>query len=318
MSDNWTTEKIPNLRSKVVIITGANSGIGYEATKQMARKGAQIIMACRNIEKAEAALAKINTEIPNALAEIMPLDLSRQDSVRQFAQEFKARYKSLDVLVNNAAVMAVPYRTTFDGFESHFGINHLGHFSLTGLLLELLLNTPGARVVNVSSNAHKRGNIDFDNLMYEGGVDYDRQAAYARSKLANLLFTYELQRNFQQHAVDTIAVASHPGLTNTPLADHIIVLRILRPILGFLVQQPPIGALTTLRAAVDPDVKGGEYYGPAGPTEREGFPVRVQSSAASHNLDDAHRLWQTSEQLTGVQYVWNHEERGSARKTLDH
>ena len=200
--------------------------------KEFARKGAQTILACRSMDKAQLALDRIQIEIPDAQAEIMQLDLSSLESVRQFAEAFKAKYDRLDVLLNNAGIMMVPYGVTEDGFERQFGTNHLGHFALTGLLLDLIQATPGARVVNISSMGHRGGEMDFDNLMFEGGKDYEGQAAYGRSKLANLLFTYELERKFEEHGLDAIAVAAHPGISNTHLADHMPAVKILRPFLG--------------------------------------------------------------------------------------
>ena len=217
----WTTAKMPDLTGKVIIVTGANSGIGFEAAREFARKGAQVVLACRNLEKAQAALERITAELPDAQAEIMQLDLASQSSVHQFAQEFQARYDRLDVLVNNAGIMMVPYGTTEDGFERQLGTNHLGHFALTGLLIDLLLKTPGSRVVNVSSGAHRMGAMDFDNLHYEGGVGYSSTGAYGRSKLANLLFTYELQRRYAANGVDAIAAAAHPGVSDTNLGNHL-------------------------------------------------------------------------------------------------
>jgi NAD(P)-dependent dehydrogenase (short-subunit alcohol dehydrogenase family) len=221
MSENWTTEKIPDLTGKVIIVTGANSGLGFEAAKEFARKGAQTILACRSMDKAQAALDQIKQEIPEASAEIMQLDLASLASVREFAETFKSRYDRLDILVNNAGIMWVPYQKTEDGFESQFGTNHLGHFALTGLLMDLLLKTPDARVVNVSSVGHRSGTMDFDNLMFEGGKGYGRHRAYGRSKLANLLFTYELQRKFGAVDADAIATAAHPGGSNTNLARYV-------------------------------------------------------------------------------------------------
>jgi len=300
--DVWTADDIPNLNGKVIIVTGANSGIGYEAAKQFARKGAQTILACRSIDKAQAAATQIQTEFPDASVEVMPLDLSSLQSVREFAAAFKEKYDRLDVLLNNAGIMMVPYGVTQDGFERQFGTNHLGHFALTGLLLDLIKDTPGARVVNVSSLAHRGGEMDFDNLMFEGGQGYERQAAYGRSKLANLLFTYELERKFEEYGVEAMAVAAHPGVSNTHLADHIPGVKILRPIFGNILQSATMGALPIIRAAVDPQVSGGQYYGPDGKNERGGFPVVVSSSEASHNQTDAQNLWDISEELTGVHY----------------
>jgi NAD(P)-dependent dehydrogenase (short-subunit alcohol dehydrogenase family) len=303
--ENWTTADIPDLTGKVIIVTGANSGIGYEAAKEFAHKGARTILACRSMDKAQAALGQIQAEIPSAPAEIMQLDLASLASVHRFAEEFKAKYDRLDVLVNNAGIMWVPYGLTEDGFEQHFGTNHLGHFALTGLLINLLLETPGSRVVNVSSTGHRSGNIDFEDLMYEGGRGYRRQRVYGRSKLANLLFTYELQRRFEAIGADAMATAAHPGGTNTNLARHVEdrwYFKALRPLFERMAQEADMGALPTIRAAVDPNAKGGNYYGPSGFMEQGGYPVLVQSRKASHNVADAQRLWQVSEELTGVDF----------------
>lgn len=299
----WTTADMPDLTGKVIIVTGANSGIGYEAAQEFARKGAKTILACRSLDKAQAALAKIRSEIPGALAEVMELDLASLSAIHHFVEVFKARCERLDVLANNAGIMRVPYSKTVDGFESHLGTNHLGHFALTGLLLDLIRSTPGARVDNVSSIAHYSGEMDFDNLMYENGRDYDRQGAYARSKLANLLFTYELQRFFRDTGINTAALAAHPGLSNTASVDHNALVRMLRPVVGRLIQSAAMGALPTLRAAVDPETTGGQYYGPEGRNEYSGNPVVVQSNSASHNRADAKRLWQASEAWTGIKYL---------------
>jgi NAD(P)-dependent dehydrogenase (short-subunit alcohol dehydrogenase family) len=312
MSNKWTQNDIPDLSGKVIIVTGANSGLGYEAAKEFARKGARTVLACRNIDKAQAALDQIHAEIsagiPGAHAEIMQLNLASLASVREFAEAFKSRFDRLDILVNNAGIMWVPYQKTEDGFESQFGTNHLGHFALTGLLMDLLLKTPDARVVNVSSVGHRSGMIDFDDLMFEGGQGYGRHRAYGRSKLANLLFTYELQRKFEAVDADAIATAAHPGGSNTNLArniEDIWYFKALRPVLEKMMQGAEMGALPTLRAAVDPAASGGEYYGPNGFMEQTGYPVIVQSSNASHNMADARRLWEASEQLTGIHYNWN-------------
>jgi NAD(P)-dependent dehydrogenase (short-subunit alcohol dehydrogenase family) len=209
------------------------------------------------------------------------------------------------VLVNNAGIMMVPYGRTADGFEQQFGTNHLGHFALTGLLFDRLTSTPGARVVNVSSGGHRFGTMDFDNLMFADGQGYTPMKAYGRSKLANLLFTYELQRRFEALGVPAQALAAHPGVSDTNLANHLLpgwAAPVLRPLLARLVQSATMGALPTLRAAVDPQAGGGDYFGPDGPSERGGYPVKVNSNEASHNLADAQKLWQVSEQLTGVSF----------------
>jgi NAD(P)-dependent dehydrogenase (short-subunit alcohol dehydrogenase family) len=304
---NWTTNNIPDLAGKVIIVTGANSGIGYEAAKELARKGAQTILACRSVDKAQRALNQIRVEIPNAKVEFLQLDLASQKSIHEFADAFKSKYDRLDVLVNNAGIMMVSYGLTEDGFERQFGTNHLGHFALTGLLINLLKNTPNSRVVNVSSNGHYQGHMDFNNLMFKNGKGYSRMGAYARTKLANLLFTYELQRRFEVMGINSIATAAHPGLTNTALADHFFGVKLLRPIfgpvLGRVLQDAAMGALPTLRAAVDPTARGGEYYGPDGPGQTSGYPIMVRSNQSSHNESDARQLWVTSEKLTGINFL---------------
>ncbi|MEM8534462.1 MAG: oxidoreductase [Chloroflexota bacterium] len=307
MRGHWTTEHIPNLTGKVIIVTGANSGIGFEAAKEFARKGAQTILACRNMDKAHTALAQIQSDIPHASAEIMHLDLASLASVHQFAADFKAKYNQLDVLVNNAGLGGIPYSTTEDGFEMQFGVNHLGHFALTGLLIDRLLKTPGARVVNVSSGGHRFGNVDFDNLMYEEGKGYSVMGAYGRSKLANLLFTYELQHRLEAVGANCIAVAAHPGASNTNLGGHLADdgwhMRLLFSVMGALAQSAAMGALPTLRAAVANDVRGGDYYGSGGLMEMHGYPIKVQSNAASHNTDDQRHLWEVSQELVKVCYL---------------
>lgn len=306
MPENWTTKNIPDLTGKVMVVTGGNSGVGYEAAKEFARKGSQTVLACRSLEKAQAALDQIQAEIPDAAVEIMELDLASLKSVHRFAEAFRTKFDRLDVLLNNAGIMAVPYGKTEDGFESQLGTNHLGHFALTGMLIEVLLKTPGSRIVNVSSNGHRSGKMDFENLMFEDGKDYSRTQAYYNSKLANLLFTYELQRRLETNGADNIALAAHPGISTTSLADHLFpkaILKLMIPLFGMMNQNAAMGALPSIRAAVDPNVSGGQYFGPDGPNERKGYPVMVQSSAASHNEADAQKLWEFSEQLTGVQYI---------------
>jgi NAD(P)-dependent dehydrogenase (short-subunit alcohol dehydrogenase family) len=301
----WTTADIPDLTGKVIVITGANSGIGFEATREFARKGAHTILACRNLEKGQIALDQIKAEIPDASAEIMQLDLASLESVRQFVKDFKAKYDRLDILLNNAGIMMVPYGKTEDGFERQFGTNHLGHFALTGLLIDLLSKTADARVVNVSSNGHRFGKMDFDDLMYEDNK-YSSIGAYARSKLANLLFTYELQRRLEAQDLDVIAVAAHPGNSDTNLGTHLQehpAYKIMQPIFGRMGQSAAMGALPSIRAAVDLDVAGSEYFGPSGTMETQGYPILVPSNKASQNQADAQKLWEISEELTGVRYL---------------
>lgn len=303
MTSRWTAENIPDLIGKVAIVTGANSGIGYEMARTLARKQATVILACRNQDKGDAAVRRISQESVKAKTELGLLDLSDLASIHRFANEFAGRYDRLDILINNAGIMMTPLGRTADGFELQFGTNHLGHFALTGLLLDLILRTRQARVITVSSGGHRFGEIDFGNLNAEKG--YNRGKAYAQSKLANLLFTYELQRRLGGAGVDTIAAAAHPGWTATNLQAHWRMVRMLNPVIA---QKPEMGALPALYAATAPDVQGGDYYGPRGWQELRGYPTQVQSSASSHDTAVAAKLWTVSEELTGV---WYHRLAGS-------
>ena len=301
----WTLKNIRDLTGKTIIVTGGNSGLGYEAVKALAAKGARVIMACRSVTKAEKARAKIIENLPKAEIILMELDLADLKSIRNFATKFKQNHSHLDILLNNAGIMMIPYDLTKDGFEKQVGTNHLGHFALTGLLLEVLKRTPKSRVVNVSSMAHKNGEMDFENLLYEKGNGYTPMKAYGRSKLSNLLFTYELQRYFEKNQIDCMALAAHPGVSVTNLFNSAApkwLLFIFRPLILVLFQPAKIGVLPELRASVDPEAKGGEYYGPKGLGEIKGYPVIVQSNEASHNQEDAKRLWTVSEKLTGVAF----------------
>ncbi len=308
MKEKWSYENIPDLTEKIMIITGGNSGLGLEAAKAFSGKGAETIIACRNLTAGEAAKAAILLDQPQSIIEVMELDLMDLQSIRRFAGEYKKKYAKLDVLLNNAGIMTVPYGHTKDGFESQVGTNHLGHFALTGLLIDLIINTPHSRVVSVSSKAHTAGKMDFEDLLYENGQGYTPMKAYGRSKLANLLFTFELQRKFEAAGRDSIAVAAHPGISKTNLARHIEnkwYIKLFSPLLERIGQSAAMGALPEIRATVDPDVKGGEYYGPAGTQEMKGYPVLVESSKASHNEADALKLWQISKELTNVHFEFN-------------
>ena len=290
---------MPDLTGETAIVTGANSGIGYEMARALARKGARVILACRNKDKGAAAGRRIVQEDPGAKAELMQLDLSDLASVRRFADEFTSQYDRLDMLINNAGIMRTPFGKTADGFELQFGTNHLGHFALTGLLLALIIHTPQARIITISSGGHRFGKIDFDNL--NGEKEYDPGGAYGQSKLANLLFTYELQRRFEDAGIPTIAAAAHPGWTVTNLQVHWRMLRVLNPFIG---QKPIMGALPALYAAAAPDVQGGDYYGPNGWLGLRGHPIKVPSSDSSYDTVVAAKLWTVSEELTGVRYHW--------------
>ncbi len=297
MTTKWIAENMPDQKGKVAIVTGANSGIGYEMTRELARKGAMVVMACRNQSKGETALVQIRSDNPNAKIELMLLDLGDLVSVRRFADEFNSRFDRLDILINNAGIMMPPFGKTADGFEVQFGINHLGHFALTGLLLDLITHTPKSRVVSVSSMGHRMGKIDFDNLNAE--QSFSKSGAYGLSKLANLLFIYELQRRLEAAGIDAIAAAAHPGWTATNLQAHTWYFRLLNPLLA---QKPPMGALPTLYAATASDVQGGDYYGPDGWQENKGHPTKVQSNGRSHDTAVAAKLWTVSEKLTNVRY----------------
>jgi NAD(P)-dependent dehydrogenase (short-subunit alcohol dehydrogenase family) len=256
-------------------------------------------MACRNRDKARTAVENINKDVPGAELPIIRLDLADLDSVRDFAEKFQARYDRIDLLINNAGIMIPPYTQTKNGFEVQFGANHLGHFALTGLLLDTILATPGARVVNVSSSAHRMGSgtIDFDNLNAE--KEYNASACYAQSKLANLLFTQELNQHFAEIKAEAMATSAHPGWTVTGLQRG--ALHAVSRVIG---QRPPMGALPTLRAAVDADAQPNDYYGPRGFMEMRGHPQKVDSSDAAKDEALAKKLWAVSEEMTGITYDW--------------
>jgi NAD(P)-dependent dehydrogenase (short-subunit alcohol dehydrogenase family) len=305
LDTTWTVNNIPDLSGKTVVITGGNSGLGFASAKALSEKNAQVIIACRNEGKGNEAKQIILRANPNSLVHVMPLDLADLKSVKRFAKQYQVTFDKLDVLINNAGIMTVPFAWTRDGFESQIGTNHFGHFALTGLLMETIKKTPGARVVNVSSMAHKMGKIHFDNLNFHGGRAYGRMQAYAQSKLANLLFTYELQRWFEKNDINALSVAAHPGVSATNLAQGSsdnFLFRLFIPGFNLIGQSSDMGALPQLRAAVDPQVKGGTFYGPCSQFEFRGYPVIVQSNHASHNQQDAMKLWELSEKLTGVYY----------------
>ena len=305
--EKWTIENIPVLEGKVIIVTGGNSGLGYESVKAFATKGAEVILTSRSVDKGETARAEILKNNTGGKIKVMELDLMDFASISSFAESFKEKYDRLDVLLNNAGIMTTPYFLTKDRLEAQNGTNHFGHFALTGQLLELIIKTPGSRVVNVSSNAHKYGKMDFDNFLFENGDGYTPMKSYARSKLANLIFTYELQRAFEAHDIESMAIAAHPGASRTNLGRYLEDKWWFKPLFTLMVpftQDQAMGALPQIRASVDPNVKGSEYYGPNGFGEMKGDPVLVKSNEASHNRADAWKLWEISEQLTGVKYMF--------------
>jgi len=294
---DWSAEALGDQTGRTAIVTGSNSGIGFETARVLAGKGATVVMACRNLEKANPKADEIRAAHPSADVEVMQLDLSDLDSVQRFADAFRSKHSRLDLLINNAGIMVPPHGKTTQGFETQFGVNHLGHFALTGSLLDLLTNTPGARIVTVSSVAHLMGKIDFADLNWEKG--YKAQAAYGQSKLANLLFTYELQRRLAAAGKDTLAVAAHPGWTDTNLQTHAKAVKFMN---RFFAQNALMGALPTLYAATEPSVHGAEYFGPSGFMEMNGPPKKVKSNRRSHDRNVAERLWNVSEELTGVHF----------------
>jgi len=304
----WSTADLPDLSGKTVVVTGANSGLGFEAATALAGAGAHVVLACRDQGKGAAAEQQIRAAHPRASTALMPLDLASLADIHRFADALRTAHPHLDVLMNNAGVMALPYRQTADAFEMQIGTNHLGHFALTGLLLDTLRATPGARVVTVSSGFHRLGTIRFDDLSWKNG--YKRWPAYGQSKLANLLFAYELQRRLTAAGATAISVAAHPGYASTNLqavAPRMEGARLMERIthLGnrLFAQSAAMGALPQLYAATAADVRGGGYYGPDGIGELWGSPRSVESNAASRDSAAAARLWALSEELTGVRYA---------------
>ena len=312
---HWTAQNVPDLSGKVAIITGANSGLGYEAALALAARNARVILACRNKQRGETAAASIRRALPLAGVEIWELDLASLEAIRHFAGRFLSEAGRLDLLLNNAGVMAIPFRRTVDGFEMQFGTNHLGHFALTGLLLPALRDTPGARIVTMSSGAHVFGTIAFDNLDWHTG--YEKWRAYGRSKLANLLFAYELARRLAKNGAQAISLAAHPGYASTNLqlvgpqmeasGVQMTVMRVANRVFA---QSARMGALPELYAATAPSapdsahngIRNGDYIGPTGLGSFRGYPGRVRSNARSYDEALAARIWQASEEMTGVKF----------------
>jgi len=311
MTSSWTVDQMPDCSDKTVLITGANSGLGFEATKAFAKNGATVIMACRSTDRGKQAATEIQDTIADtgAILHVRQCDLASLDSIESFATGIEGEYDAIDVLCNNAGVMAIPRQETEDGFEKQLGVNHLGHFALTGHLLYLVVGTEGeSRIVTQSSGAHERGDMNFDDLHCE--QSYGKWEAYGQSKLANLLFAYELQRRLEAaNITDTISVACHPGYAATNLQYRgpeeegsklrMGLMKVANATLGQSAQQ---GALPMLYASVAPDVQGGDYYGPGGFMNMRGAPEKQSSNEASYDERDAKQLWEKSEELTGVTY----------------
>lgn len=303
MAKSWTVNDMVDVTGKRVIITGGNSGIGFEAARIFAAKGAEVILPVRNGARGEAAIQKITAESPQASVRLMEMDLSDQASIREFAREFSDRYSSLDILINNAGIMMPSFSKTLDGFEAQFGTNHLGHFALTGLLFDILKATPASRIVTVSSLAAHNAQIDFDNL--GGTKGYKRYQFYGQSKLANMLFGKELENRIKAAGLDVKSVICHPGVTHTNLASRNSgreMPHLFRMISMAITQPTAMGALPTLYAASEPGLRGGEYIGPDGKKKRKGHPVKDQVIERIFNAEAAARLWKLSEDLTGVRY----------------
>ena len=296
----WNERDVPDQAGRIAVVTGASSGIGRETARVLARQGAHVVLAVRDREKGEAARADITRSEPQAKVAVQHLDLASLKSVATFADEFGAAHRRLDLLINNAGVMAPPFGHTADGFEQQFGTNHLGHFALTGRLLALLRRTEGSRVVTVSSLAHRFRPLDFDNLNAEKG--YSPWTAYGYSKLANLLFMRELQHRYHDGPGSLCSSAAHPGFTKTDLQRHTAMVRVMMKVPG-MAQESLAGALPTLYAATAPDVAGGDYFGPGGLFEMAGPPGKAFLSSRVRNDETAQRLWEVSERLTGMTYA---------------
>lgn len=303
MSEKWTTERIPDQTGRTAVVTGANSGLGLVSARELARRGATVVLACRDAEKGTAALEAISQAAPGARLELADLDLGSLASVQAFAERLRSTHDGLDLLVNNAGVMAPPRRVTADGFELQFGTNHLGHFALTGRLIAAMEGRTDARVVTLSSNAHKMGRIDFDDLQSERG--YSRWRAYGQSKLADLMFALELDRRLRAAGSSVKSLAAHPGYAATNLQSAAVptVDRLVMAVTNVLMaQSAERGALPSLYAATEPGLEGGTYVGPDGIGEFRGHPRSVSPTRAARDEAVAARLWTVSEQLTGVRF----------------
>ncbi len=303
---SWSLDALPEQSGRTIVITGANSGIGWEAARMLAARGARVVMACRSPERAEGAAQRVRDIVPSAQVEFARLDLSSMRSIRAAAANLRDRFPRIDVLINNAGIMAIPRTLTEDGFEAQIGTNHLGHFALTGLLFDHLAEAPSPRVVNVSSGMHWVGRMDFDDLF--GTKRYEKWSAYAQSKLANMLFTYELQRRLSARSSPVVTAACHPGYASTNLqgvgpamAGSSSAAFTFKAFNAVFAQSAAWGGRPTVHAAIAPDVGGGDLIGPF--LEMWGNPRKGRTSAASRNEASAARLWDVSQQLTGVSWL---------------
>ncbi len=304
----WTLQDVPKLEGRIVVITGANSGLGLDTAKALSSQGAEVVLACRSKANADEAMGDILSSNKNAKLKFLALDLQDLSSIADFAEAFAKEYDRLDILINNAGIMNTPYALTKDGFESQMGTNHLGHFALTGRLLPLLNKSEAGRVVTVSSTGHKIGKMSFSNLLFEKRGSYSPMKAYSRSKLANLLFAFELQRQFNRAGMNCISVAAHPGASQTNLGRYIedaTAMKLMSPLLRKVVQSSEKGALPQIRAAVEEGLNGGEYFGPRGFMELSGHPIQVRANSNALKVKDARALWSASEQLCGLSYAFD-------------
>ena len=295
--------QVPSQKGRIAIVTGSNIGLGYETALALAKKDMKVILACRNLEKANNAIEKIKSQAPNTDLEAIQIDLSKLSSIDDFVENYLKKYDQLDLLINNAGVMMPPYTVTEDGFELQLAANHLGHFKLTGLLLDTIEKTSNSRVVSLSSNAHKSGKINFDDLHSE--KKYSALDAYGQSKLACLMFAYEMQRRLERAGYQTISTASHPGVSITNLVQHVPMWAkiVFSPFIPFVTHSPENGAKPTLYAALSKDVKGGDYFGPTGFNEMKGKAGKVDSKPHSHDEVAARKLWEVSEELTNTKFL---------------
>jgi NAD(P)-dependent dehydrogenase (short-subunit alcohol dehydrogenase family) len=303
MAKKWTMSKVGGQTGKVAVVTGSNTGLGYETALALAGKSATTILACRSLAKAETAKKQILEIHPNAVVDVLKIDTGSFKSVRNFAETFLKNYKRLDLLINNAGIMIPPYNLTEDGLESQFGVNYMGHFLLTGLLLPLINKTEGARIVNLGSTAYKYGGIQFDDINFE--KKYDAKKAYGQSKTACIVFTYELQRRLSDAGYSTISVTAHPGYAATNLSQNLstVLKWLLMPFINkFISQSPAAGALSVLYAALGDDINGGDFAGPSGFCEVKGVPTKVSSPEWTYDCDLGKKLWKVSEEITGLKY----------------
>jgi NAD(P)-dependent dehydrogenase (short-subunit alcohol dehydrogenase family) len=302
----WTTEKLESLKGKRILVTGGNSGLGFESIKVFVSFDAEIIMASRSIERGEKAKEEIVSEYPKADITVMPLDLADSTSIKAFAKDFISKYSKLDVLLNNAGIMTTPYGLTKDGLEQQQGVNHFGHFLLTSLLFDTLKDTKDSRIVNVSSIAHRGGRLNFKNLLFRDGKGYSKIKAYSNSKLENLLFTYELDRRVKEKGYAIKVLAAHPGVSETNLGRHLkggFTNGVVSTFTKLFSHDKKYGALPQVVASVDKNVSSGEFYGPNGFMGMKGSPHLARSTRRSHNLEDAKKLWDVSEEVMGVKFT---------------